>query len=406
MSSPTKGHTVAQRSPRPRKRVRSDTRPRERGLYCCSQLNGSEKGNRQPGSRLLFKEPPAKSMKNPSENVFGNFLMLYAELRKKTNNDPRKIPLFVSQSSALHELVKKLARVTEYLEKTLANTNRKYLTQVPESFSRAFQDYNERYLDPVMRISSKSFLLELFLSLGETREEAERLVAYYLDLGVEIPFRKPLRAPDFDQQEDEFDPTVHDVALAFEEIRSLANTWLETYADAEQLGDWLMGDRLRVGLGAWEYLEKTIGVDVYGISRRWEMAPMVFVPKHVSDKHGLTEKGSLFDLLSDAVRAFVFGAPTASIAMCRAIWELVLKKHYGLDIETDSPSLAKDIVPLAEVRYSWVKDLKLKGKIRRANQILHDFGGAQKITENDEKIIVEFLTAAKTLIERAPLIDG
>jgi hypothetical protein len=53
------------------------------------------------------------------------------------------------------------------------------------------------------------------------------------------------------------------------------------------------------------------------------------MPAHVSNEHGLTEKGSLNDLLDDAVRAYVFGAPAAAIAMCRAALEMVLKRHYG-----------------------------------------------------------------------------
>ena len=89
------------------------------------------------------------------------------------------------------------------------------------------------------------------------------------------------------------------------------------------------------------YLERTIGIDISTVFHRWHRMPPFFVPSHVSDKHGLTEKGSLYELLNDAIRAYVAGAPAASIAMCRACLEMVLREHYVGLTEDDRTPLSK-----------------------------------------------------------------
>ena len=92
------------------------------------------------------------------------------------------------------------------------------------------------------------------------------------------------------------------------------------------------------------------------------------------DRYGHSERGSQFDLLNDAVRAYVFGAFTAAIAMCRAVCEEVLKKHYGLEIQKDrrgyGPSLSTIII-LAEAQIEWIGPLEPEPKVEYVNGILH-----------------------------------
>ena len=55
-----------------------------------------------------------------------------------------------------------------------------------------------------------------------------------------------------------------------------------------------------------------------------------FQRRHVSAHHGL-EIGSLYRLLAEAHRAYVFGCNGAAMALCRTILELVLTRHYGIE---------------------------------------------------------------------------
>ena len=79
--------------------------------------------------------------------------------------------------------------------------------------------------------------------------------------------------------------------------------------------------------------------------------PKFFISRRVVAAYGQSDRGSLLDLLNDAVRAYVFGANTPAMIMCRALCEDVLKQYYGLEISKDrrgyGPPLSKIII-LAE----------------------------------------------------------
>jgi len=94
------------------------------------------------------------------------------------------------------------------------------------------------------------------------------------------------------------------------------------------------------------------------------------MPAHVSNRYGSSEKGSLLRLLDDAVRAYVFGAPAAAIAMCRAALETVLKRHYGGG-QWEEEKLGR-LVVLASQRYDFVQEKRITPLVHKANRILHD----------------------------------
>ncbi len=159
------------------------------------------------------------------------------------------------------------------------------------------------------------------------------------------------------------------------------------------------------GVGAFDFYRDTIGVDMEGIARRWKQVPHIFVPRHVLDRYVRSESGSIFELLNDAVRAYVFGAPIAAMAMCRAVCEEVLKQYFGLEIPKDrrgyDPPLSKIII-LAEEKYEWVGPLEVGPKVENVNGILHAYDRSTKISAANEKNILDFLTTVKTLMEKAP----
>ena len=150
------------------------------------------------------------------------------------------------------------------------------------------------------------------------------------------------------------------------------------------------------GFGALEFLRESIGLELGEVFDRWKDTPFTFVPSHVSDKHGLTEAGSLFDLLRQALRAFVFGCDGAAMALCRAIMELVLTKHWG--------AKGKDldnIIAFAEAKHGHhVERHRLHEKRILTNRVLHDSGTVTG------KEVLSFLETLRTLIETAPSGGG
>ena len=90
----------------------------------------------------------------------------------------------------------------------------------------------------------------------------------------------------------------------------------------------------------------------------------------------------------------------AQCAMCRAALEMVLKRHYGKDA-WDDLKLA-DIIALASRRYGSIPDRQLLRLNRDANKILHNYSARNRMSEKDERTILEFIGAVKFLIQRAP----
>jgi hypothetical protein len=114
----------------------------------------------------------------------------------------------------------------------------------------------------------------------------------------------------------------------------------------------------------------------------------------------VSEKGSLLHLLDDGVRAYVFGAPAASVAMCRAALEMVLKRHYGHG-QWENAKLG-NLVFLASKQYDFIEKASLKLLVKKANRILHNYGQIERLGEEEERTILLFLKTLKFLIEQAP----
>ena len=129
------------------------------------------------------------------------------------------------------------------------------------------------------------------------------------------------------------------------------------------------------------------------MAERWKRVDPVFVPDHVANAYGVSEPGSLYELLDQAVRAYVYGASAAAIAMCRALTKLILRRHYGCEGED-----LERIIIFAETQpnYRWMKRHKLQDKRRLANQVLHEYRHVA------DESVVAWLSTLKELIDRAP----
>ncbi len=124
------------------------------------------------------------------------------------------------------------------------------------------------------------------------------------------------------------------------------------------------------------------------------------MPAHVVNRYGASEKGSLLHLLDDTIRAYVFGAPAAAIAMCRAALEVVLKQHYLPDQQNNSD--LSDLIILADKRYEFVQAGKIDPIRKKANGILHKYHDVERLSEEDERTILSYLKTLRFLIQRAP----
>jgi hypothetical protein len=334
----------------------------------------------------------------PHLNPFEQFLSLFQKL-KAAAGTPQRLASFYQESSALRDTT---AEFEDYVgrsgqfERRVFLSGPKRFSQVPAGFEKAWEEYKGQWAYAI------------------ANAELSELV------GTRVPFNPDLMKPTDTTdraepdltQHTEFDPMHHDGGAALQLGIDYLSSELDAYSDQVRSGKYsgyaeFTANKCRIALDAFDYLKIVIGIDLDDVFRRWCEVPTVFMPSVISDKHG-REKGSLNDLLDNAVRAYVCGAPAAAIAMCRAILEIVLTVHYLPDdlYETDrnggkhKKKLGKLIVA-AEKRYEFLRPLKCGNLKEKGDEILHRYRGDESLSMADEIAIVGYMRTLKALIQRA-----
>ena len=293
-----------------------------------------------------------------------NFLATFSALKSSVNGNPQNVDWMSRERSKVATHVVATWFSWQKLSKLLATSSSKAIDRAPKGFNATYTEYEAKWKDQV----DKAFellvpkLLEIMKRRAENKEET--------DVEADRP---------------EFDPIRDNPAKLIEDILWLANVYAQE--DDE------LGDEQHKALQAWDWFRETVGLDLREISERWRQLEPTFVPDHVANAYGSSDPRSLYQLLDQAVRAYVFGTSAASIAMCRALTEMVLRMHYGCDGED-----LENVIIYAEEKpkYFWMKRLQLHEKRKLANAALHK---ARPIT--DESVVM-FLRTVKELIERAP----
>jgi hypothetical protein len=157
-------------------------------------------------------------------------------------------------------------------------------------------------------------------------------------------------------------------------------------------------------LDDWKGLAR-VGFSLQGVFRRAELLPTFLIPRHISKSYG--EKAALYKLLRQAQGAFIFGVPYASVALMRAILELVLAKHYGVNARSKDgkPPNLLDYINDAKLPNS-VTPSRLHRLRQLANNLLHN-KVADSVGENvSEMDVLSWLLTIRAIIENAPETTG
>lgn len=297
--------------------------------------------------------------------AFINFLQEFSALKSKVNNNPNSVVWMAGQSRDVQALAMNVYIAWQKLNTLLATAPSKGIDRVPRGFRGQFLDYESKWAEKI----------------GKAFSDA---IAKIIENMNEIP---EMSREDEDQEPDrpDFNPRHEDAAELVGNMHWLADLYAQEDSD--------IGDEQRKGLQAWDWFEQTVGLDLEAIATRWKRIEPVFIPDHVANAYGASEAGSLSELLDQAVTAYVHGASAAAVAMCRALTELVLTKHYGCEGED-----LENIIIFAEKqpRYYWMKKHKFQKKRKLANQVLHEY---RRLTDES---VVNWLAAIKELIEKVP----
>lgn len=315
----------------------------------------------------------------------GRFLVAFSSLREKCGGTPSRLRWLAAESESTATLLLDAYEAAQTLDLSLRRQSKKYLVAPPRDFLGALKDWRDRWeplvssLTAPAREKRASELVELISNAVKTGEDADKLFDEHYE-----------KASPYEP----FDPSKDNAAECIENALYTALDFAGANSDLIFDGDNPLFDKCERGLGAWTYLESVVGINFDEVIKRWGALDLVAIPKHVSDAHGLTESGSMFDLLREAHIAFAMGANMAAVALCRALLERVLVRNYGCEAES-----LKDVVAIAEQKHPHIRRLQLDRLRAQANEVLHARTGKYSLGHED---ILRFLRDLKILIERAP----
>jgi hypothetical protein len=320
------------------------------------------------------------------------FRALFENHKTVAGSEPKRLATFYSQSSAIRDAAEKLAESAGELTYNLEWFGAKRLGPVSAGFEQAWEEYKDRWAPA---IAYGSFCERLAKTDESSASNFRKLNPYNPDIGRGLMLR-PREQEEPDPDRDKFfDPVRHDGGDA---LALGVDHWRGEVHRAK-----LIANKCQIALDAFDYLMDPIGIDIADIFRRWRELPTIFMPPPVSNKHG-EEKGSLNDLLDNAVRAYVCGAPAAAIAMCRAVLEMVLKTHYLTDEEIvdkmGNEWGLKKLISLAEARYSFLPRLRLSELKEGGDDVLHKYHKRERLSASDEKAIIDYMRTLRRSFRR------
>ena len=315
------------------------------------------------------------------------FCVLFENL-KAAAGTPQRMLTFYGESKAVRDACRALLKFLSEsgLEHALLYGRRgKVVPSRRVAFEAGWRDYVENWR---FRLSHDDDDLGPLLD----DDESEAWESYWKAAHIELIL--PSAAPEMELESGgEGSATI---GQGIEDLRAILNFYLDFqrgYKESDELNELEHG--CSAALFALNHLIDTIGLDIPSVFRRWRNVPVTLMPAHVSNRYGASDRGSLPRLLDDAIRAYLFGAPAAAFAMCRAAYKMIKKEHYP-------PGELNNVIIKASIEYEFISIEKIRIYITTANKVLHNYNHKRTLTSEDDRTLRDFITTLKFLIERAP----
>lgn len=158
-------------------------------------------------------------------------------------------------------------------------------------------------------------------------------------------------------------------------------------------------------------VEHDMGADLTRAFRLWARLPPYLLPPAID----LGNKDSIdrfYEVLRDAIRAYVLGAKLSAISLCRALLESILKEFYASEHSTTSVKANKKSPDLEALIYEAKKkheylNVDLLHEIRkRANDVLHDSAAVTLRSKKLDEEILSYFKELKRMIDKLPPKDS
>ena len=275
--------------------------------------------------------------------------------------------------------IRELDRIWHLIDQHRRYARRRFIVQAHPEFWRAMKDYGERW--------GSSFIA---LQDWEDEKAGRETLSEWLDRELSKPTDDSPSSAGAGGDDDEWDfqPDEHTAADHMEGIAE----YVAGKADDEPF--------FSRATGAWDWLTKTVGLDVRSIEKKWREFPVLIIPEQISNKHGLDDPNSLFSYLENVRLAYLTGANLAAIAMCRAATEILIRRHYNADPDTKLGLLINQTQKKRE--FNWLKQENISGKVEEANNILHFKRDDIHNVDRSTALVREWVKSLQLMIARAP----
>lgn len=313
------------------------------------------------------------------QRITEDFVKHLSILKERSGNSPQGIKRALECDHQVASSIRELETIISLIEWHRNNSKHRFIVQAHPKFSEVLKDYRERW-QVSARITLQDWEDERD---GREKMSASRIVRELNEISEKL---ESSGVVDEDEEWD-FDPEEHSAAAHIEGMADYIG---------ERADDELFFSRAK---GAWDWLVNTVGVDLSTVEKRWREFPIIIIPEHVSNAHGLTEPRSLYRYLTDIRLAYMIGADLAAISMSRAATEILIRYHYNNDPKTPLTRLVKETQKRRE--FAFLRPLNLVGKIEDGNNILH-FNEDIRNPDRNRAIVRDWVKALQIMIANAP----
>lgn len=325
------------------------------------------------------------------------FLTRFSKLKQQCNDDPKRLKNLALEDPHISECCYHLHETAESIVQG-DGKSKKTMISVDQDFRDAWRDYQERYRLEVF-YSAPIFRTPVHLTLSsETSENMGSDWKERWNLSQIGALRFSL-CECFIRMSLVYLKNTGEIKRVYNYIKKLHAAHRRGCIKSEDIPEDIPNvDEM---LSSMDFLQEATGINPNEVVRRHSLLSTV----HITQKAGATHP--MLEHLEQAQRAFVGGAPLASVALIRSIMEVVLRQHYRTEDDihaTDLEALinnASDLPP--EVNPTRLHDIR-----RNANAILHadpNQNHRAKILYDgsDERLETEIASMFKALRE---LIEG
>lgn len=316
-----------------------------------------------------------------AEQQVSNFLACFTQLKNYSDDDPFELMKLCCSDDSVVELCAEIYASYKDIKDENDLNSSAYIHSISKNFINFFRDYENRYHlactwgslcgEDSPGAGSAKDIIQLYVQNKDVYARHSSLInpshinkgAWEIaDEDADLIFKKIGYSIECSR---EFTSFFNDKGNA--DFRNYFFDWYgQDFAECVELAP--------EGTEFLSNMKDVYDIDLQGIIRRKSLAPLILVQSKSSHGSHSSLQISLFSILNQAHKAFIFGLNFASISMLRSTLEVILRDHYKLG-GTSSDGRPVDLLQMINDSYSKLpKDIgpmhlhKLRIK---ANSILH-----------------------------------